>query len=245
MQPRLAPPRTAVLALEPNWGLVALRGILALILAVAAFLAPQPTVATLGLLVGIYALIDGLAAIAAALRRRAGASRFPLLLEGIAGVVLGVLILVLPGAGTIALVTLVAAWSILTGIFELLLALRLRQELPGELLTLLGGLASLALGVLLLVSPGAGVTAVAWLIGAYAFVYAVLMLTLALRLRGRHELAQGPTAMIGRPISPTTLAPATASPTMSRGAPAGSAGGATRMGIRQGNRGSGRRGRGV
>lgn len=236
IDPRLQPRRATILALEPNWWLVALRGLFALVLAIAAFLVPQPTVAALGLVFGFYALFDGGAAIVAALRRPSSrTSRLPLLLEGLAGLIVGVLILVLPGAGTIAVVALVAVWSILTGVFELLVAARLRLELPGEILTLLGGLASLALGVLLLVFPRAGVTAVAWLIGAYALVYGVLMLLLALRLRGRHELAQGPTGMSGRLLSPTDQGAKPRRASAAGPVGSGEARSRGRQGLRQGN----------
>jgi len=57
----------------------------------------------------------------------------------------------------------------------------------------LGGLASVGLGVLLLFYPGAGALAVVWWIGSFAFIFGVLLLALAVRLRaeGRETLPAG------------------------------------------------------
>jgi uncharacterized membrane protein HdeD (DUF308 family) len=82
------------------------------------------------------------------------------------------------------LLCLVAAWAIVTGLFEIVAAVRLRRELEGEWALALGGVLSVLFGLGLAVAPGAWTLAVIWLIGAYAITFGASLLALAFRLRG-------------------------------------------------------------
>jgi uncharacterized membrane protein HdeD (DUF308 family) len=110
-----------------------------------------------------------------------------LLLEGIAGVGVGVLTIVWPGITAIALLYLIAAWAVVTGVLEIVAAVRLRKAIRGEWMLALAGVASVLLGVLLFAFPGAGALAVVWWIGAYAVFAGALLVGLSLRL---HRLGQ-------------------------------------------------------
>ena len=99
-----------------------------------------------------------------------------MLLEGIVGIAVGVLT-------ALALLYLIAAWTIVTGIFEIVEAVRLRREIKGEWLLVLGGIAALVFGVILVILPGAGALAVIWLIGAYSILFGIVLLGLAFRLQ--------------------------------------------------------------
>ena len=81
------------------------------------------------------------------------------------------------------LILLLALWAVLSGVVQLLAAWRLRQVMPGEWLLAVLGLLSLALGLTLAFSPGAGAVAMLWLIALYALVAGVLMVLLAFKLR--------------------------------------------------------------
>jgi uncharacterized membrane protein HdeD (DUF308 family) len=109
-----------------------------------------------------------------------------LLLEGVLGISAGVLTILWPGITGLVLLFLIAYWAIATGIFEVVAAVRLRQEVAGEWLLALSGVVSVLFGVALLIWPAAGALAVAWLIAAYALASGALMLGLAFRLRGHH-----------------------------------------------------------
>jgi uncharacterized membrane protein HdeD (DUF308 family) len=106
-----------------------------------------------------------------------------LLIEGIAGIAAGILTFIWPNITELILLYLIAFWAILTGILEIAAAIQLRKELTGEWLLVLGGLASLVFGIIMVFSPGAGATALIWLVGAYAIVFGVLLVVLGFKLR--------------------------------------------------------------
>jgi uncharacterized membrane protein HdeD (DUF308 family) len=166
-----------------NWWLVVLRGVLAILFGVAAFLWPNVTVVVLVLMFGAYALIDGIFAIIAALTHRESHSWGWLLVEGLVGVAAGVITFAWPEITTVALLYLIAAWALITGIFEIVAAIRLRHEIDNEWALALGGLISVALGVLMVLWPAASVLALVWLIAAYAITFGVLLIVLGFRLR--------------------------------------------------------------
>jgi uncharacterized membrane protein HdeD (DUF308 family) len=89
-----------------------------------------------------------------------------------------------PGITALSLLVVIAWWAILTGVFEIVAAIRLRQELTNEWLLILSGVLSVAFGVLLIVMPNAGALSIIWLIGIYAVLYGILLLALAFRLKG-------------------------------------------------------------
>ena len=171
--------------LARNWWALALRGVVAILFGLAALIWPGLTLTALVLLFGAYALVDGVFAVVAALAR-AGRERrwWVLLLEGLLGIAVGILTLVWPGITGLVLLLFIAAWAIITGVVEIVAAIRLRREIEGEFLLGLGGVISVIFGLLLIVRPGAGAVAVAWLIGIYAILFGALMLALAFRLRG-------------------------------------------------------------
>ena len=77
-----------------------------------------------------------------------------------------------------------SAWSIVTGIFRIAAAIRLRREIEGEWLLILNGLLSVAFGIVIVILPGAGLVWLVWMVGLYAIVFGVILVALGFRLRG-------------------------------------------------------------
>jgi len=173
-----------VIVLARNWWALALRGLFAILFGIAAFAWPGITLGALVLLYGAYALVDGVFAIAAAVVGRTdGMPWWALVLEGVAGIAVGIMTFAWPGITALVLLYLIAAWAVVTGIFEIVAAVRLRKEIQGEWLLALSGILSVLFGFALVFNPLAGALAVVWLIGAYAIAFGVLMIALAFRLR--------------------------------------------------------------
>jgi uncharacterized membrane protein HdeD (DUF308 family) len=170
--------------LSRNWWVVLLRGLVGILFGIMTFFAPGISLAALVLVFGAYAFADGVLTLVSAIRRRSTIDRWWILvLEGIAGILVGIVTLFVPGITALVLLYLIAAWALVTGVLELAAAIRLRKVITNEWLLALGGIVSILLGVLLIVEPGAGALAVVIWIGAYAFVFGALLVGLSLRLR--------------------------------------------------------------
>ncbi|HEX5395935.1 MAG TPA: HdeD family acid-resistance protein [Candidatus Limnocylindria bacterium] len=183
--------RTAVvLELARGWWTFVLRGVLAIIFGIMAFAWPGPTVVVLVWLFAAWAIVDGASSLLGAFRSKQSGSRWWQVLEGLAGIVAGVIAFLWLGLAAVALVLLIAAWAIVTGIFEIVAAVRLRREISNELWLAVGGVISILFGIVLVLNPGAGLLSLAWLIGLLVIVFGVSMVLLGWRLRGVNEMAK-------------------------------------------------------
>ena len=164
-----------------NWWIPVVRGVVGILFGLLVFAYTSTAIQVFVYLFGAYALLDGIVALALAFDVSRG--RGWLILSGIAGIAAGILTFLYPSATAVALVYIVAAWAILTGIFEIVAAFEWRQVLSDMWMLGLGGVLSIILGVLLFSSPSAGLLAWAWLIAIYAIVYGVLYIATGIRLR--------------------------------------------------------------
>jgi uncharacterized membrane protein HdeD (DUF308 family) len=176
-----------VTKLARNWWAFVLRGLFALLVGLMAFVWPGVTIGSLTLVYGFYTLLDGIFTVMAAWSHRSSERWWVLLLSGLLGIAAGVIAFVSPGVTALALLTVIAARSILTGLLEIVAAIRLRQKIENEWSLGLGGLASIVFGVLLLIWPGSGLVAISWTLGVYAFAFGVMMLLLGSRLHGLNK----------------------------------------------------------
>jgi uncharacterized membrane protein HdeD (DUF308 family) len=179
--------------LARHWWAFIVRGALAIAFGLLALIWPGITLLVLAVVFGAYAFVDGVFAAVAAVHAK-GTERIPLILGAIAGILIGVVTFFWPGATLFALTILIGAWALVTGIFQIVAAIRLRRELPGEWIHLLTGLVSVLLGLMVLFWPVSGAVAVAWLIGIYAIIFGVLVISMGLQVRKRGQRpAHGPT----------------------------------------------------
>jgi uncharacterized membrane protein HdeD (DUF308 family) len=166
-----------------NWWTFLLRGVAALLFGVIALIWPALGLLYLVILFGVYAFVDGLLAMTAAFAGVGGQRWWALLIEGIIGIVIAVLVVALPAVSALALVYLIAFWAILTGILEIMGGIQLRDFIKNEWLFILAGILSVAFGILVIRNPVAGAVAEIWIIGAYAIVFGVVNVGVALKLR--------------------------------------------------------------
>lgn len=177
-----------MIILADNWWAFVLRGIAAIIFGIIAFLVPGMALLTLVFLFGFYATADGIFGIAAAFDLRRSRTRtdtpwWALLISGVISIIAGVLAFAWPGPSAFALLMVIAAWMIVTGIFQIVAAVRLRKQIRGEWVMALGGVLSIITGTLIALFPGPGALAMVIWIGAFAFVYGILLIVLGVKLR--------------------------------------------------------------
>ena len=176
--------------LARNWWAVALRGLAAVLFGLLTIFLPGVTLVTLVLLFGAYVLVDGVFNAIAAFR--SASHHWALLIEGLIGILAGIVTFTWPAMTAIVLLYLIAFWAILTGAFEIVAGIRLRNVIANEWALILMGALSLLFGAFILFAPGAGALAIVLWIGVYALIFGILLLALAFRLRGfRHVAAEG------------------------------------------------------
>ena len=178
-----------------NWRWFMVRGVLALLLGIGAIVFPLSAVFAFTMVFAAYCFIDGIASLVAGMRgaREPGHRWGALVFSGIVGILIGVLFLLAPLVATvtysIVVLVMLATWAIVTGVLEIVAAVRLRKEIEGEWLLGASGAISVLLGlgivVLAVPNPVASILSAAWLIALFAFGTGLVLVTQALRLRKR------------------------------------------------------------
>lgn len=173
---------TAIESVVKHWWVFLVRGVLAILFGCIAFARPGLTLGALVLLFGAWALVDGIMTTVAA-PAFAGTRHFWwLLLDGVLGIVVGVLTFTYPPAAAASLLLLLALWLTFGGVFRIGAAIELRKELTNEWALVLSGLFSIAAGFLTVYRPNESAVAWMWVIGTYAILYGILMITVGMRV---------------------------------------------------------------
>lgn len=162
-----------------HWWILLVRGLAAMLFGVLAFVWPGLTLASLVLLYGAYCLVDGVIALTGGF----GGGFWQSLILGLVSIGAGIATFLYPGLTAMVLLFLIAAWAIVRGIFEIVVAIEFRKVIEGEWLLVVAGLLSVAFGVLLIINPGAGALSVVWILGIYALVFGALLTALSFRVR--------------------------------------------------------------
>jgi len=172
--------------LAQHWWVVLLRGLLAIVFGLLAYAWPGLALASLVLLWGAYALVDGVFEVVAGVRGKLGS----LILLGVLGIAAGLVTFFWPGVTAITLLYIIAFWAIVAGVLQISAAIRLRKEVEGEWLWILSGVCTVILGFLLIARPGAGALSVIWLIASFAIAWGILLVILAFKLKKLHGSVQ-------------------------------------------------------
>ena len=170
--------------LSKKWWVLLLRGALAIAFGVLTWTQPGITLSALVMLFGFYVLADGVLGVWTAIAGHRELDHWiALVLWGAVSIGVGILTFTAPGLTAIALLFYVAIWAIATGALQIVAAIRLRKEIEGEWLLVLGGLVSVVFGVMLMSRPGVGALAVLGIIAIYAVIFGVILVILAFKVR--------------------------------------------------------------
>lgn len=194
-----------MLVLVGRWWTFVLRGVLAILFGLTTAFVPGLALLTLILLFGFYALADGVLNLIAAFRRDNTTQQpwWSLLISGLLGLAAGLIALFMPGLTAFALLYVISAWAVITGVMAIIAAVRLRKQIEREWLLALAGVLSVVFGVLIAVFPGAGALALALWIAAYAVVLGILLIVLGLKLRTRiRGIVDHPSPRVDHSVAP-------------------------------------------
>ncbi len=186
-------------SISSNWWAFIIKGFLALIFSVLAFIMPVTAILALAIVFGAFALADGIFGIIASVRKIRKGKRWGwLIFSAIISILAGIAVIVSPLIATVVIASFLWAsisfWSIFVGISEIITALRLRKEIKGELWMIFSGLFSVILGAIILwmfiTQPEDVLLASGWLLGINAFLSAMTYFFLGFKLKKHHKMVQ-------------------------------------------------------
>ncbi|WP_370578150.1 HdeD family acid-resistance protein [Snodgrassella alvi] len=174
--------------LSKNWWIVLLRGIAALIFGLLTWFYPFPAtniaIMIMVIFFGVYVLTDGVMGVAISISgRKSHQDWWLMLIWGIVSILAGILTFFVPGITWLVLITFIAVWALVSGIFQIITAIRLRKTIQGEWWMIVAGILSVLVGIILLIDPVQGSIALTLVIGVYAALFGVMNIALAFRLR--------------------------------------------------------------
>lgn len=173
-----------IATMKQNWWLPVVRGVFAILFGAIALFMPGLALTALVVVFGIYALLDGAIAVYNAFQNRKRYEHWWInLIEGVIGVIAGIIALIMPVLAGITLLLVMGFWAIATGVMQVYLAFRLRKEIDNEVYLGIAGILSILFGLFVILFPLGGALAIAWLIGIYSILFGAFMIALGLRLR--------------------------------------------------------------
>jgi uncharacterized membrane protein HdeD (DUF308 family) len=173
--------------LARNWWAFVVRGVFAVLFGLIALFLPGVTMLSLVLVFAAYAIVDGIFAIVAAVNAAKQGERWGVfVLEGLVDIIAGVAAAAWPAITVVVFVAVVAAWALITGGLMFAAALNV-DGAHGRWWLVLGAVASVVYGIMLVLAPAIGALVLTWWIGAYALVFGIAMLVFAFNLRARFK----------------------------------------------------------
>jgi uncharacterized membrane protein HdeD (DUF308 family) len=176
------------------------RGLLALAVGVVALAWPDVTVLALVIMFAVYAFVEAAAQVALAFSSARAKPVVGHLLVGLVDVAAGVVALAWPGATALVLVLLVGSWALVTGVIEFAAGFRSGETAGTRAIFIVGGLVSVAFGVVLFARPDMGAITLALLFGLFNVTVGTWMLVQGVQLRSAdqkiHSLAEPVTTRV-------------------------------------------------
>lgn len=184
------------------WWVFLLRGISSVLLGWLALILPRINLAIQVQAFGLYALADGALAIVAAFGAPR-ASRWWLVALGVAGIATGTVILVQPALVVAALFVAIAAWALVSGVMQVIGAIRLHKQIDCGWSLAFAGALSMGFGTILLMQPAVIGLTLIFAVAACAIAYGALLIVFSLRLN-EHMHARALLAEQRAEITPQT-----------------------------------------
>jgi uncharacterized membrane protein HdeD (DUF308 family) len=188
------------------WKLLLVRGVIGIVLGIVLVAWPKATLGVLMILIGIWALIDGIGLAAQIFDKSAGNSQKVLFaVMALIAILVGFMAIFHPGTAVRAITWLVGVWLLVRGLFELVGAFSSTISAPRWLLVV-SALLDLVLGWLFVANPGESAKAVTVVIGILAIAWGVVFVVLALAARSATKNLPDDVSSLPPMIPPTATA---------------------------------------
>jgi uncharacterized membrane protein HdeD (DUF308 family) len=183
-----------------SWWVLLMRGLLAIALGIVVFTRPVITLSAIVLGFSLYCVFEGAASLFSVVTGRIDREhRWFAIMEGIIGIAVGIMTFRTPGITGTILMFFIAVWALATGVLRIVEGVQFRKQISGEVWLILGGLASIAFAMLVLMRPLAGALAMVRVLGAYALVLGATEILLAFELRSLRRIDRTRPPDSGRP----------------------------------------------
>jgi uncharacterized membrane protein HdeD (DUF308 family) len=166
------------------------RGITCILLGVCTLFWPGISLKIVLIIFGLYMLADGLVQIFASVGHVQHDREWWIhLFRGVMSTILGIFTLLAPFFTAVVLVYYIACWLMVIGVVEIIVGIRLRKRIKGEGWYIAGGIVTLLLACLIIVFPLSSAVNFIWVLGIYALLYGIALLSAYVRIRRRHAKA--------------------------------------------------------
>ena len=169
--------------IRKNWWLLLVRGLLVLVLGIFAIYSPGAVLATFLLYIGIVALLGGVFTIIATLFSK-DSDKMTGILEGLLYLVIGVLFLWSPLFVVASIIYFIAIWALVSGIMQIVSAIRLRKIISNEWIGIVSGIISILFALILFFNVVESANAVIMTFGVFAIISGLLQIMLSFKLKG-------------------------------------------------------------
>jgi uncharacterized membrane protein HdeD (DUF308 family) len=171
---------------KARW-LLGVRGVLSIAMGVVILVWPGISLVALTIVVGAYALANGITELGYAFTAEGKSQRGWFVFSGLLGIGFGVMVLAWPGISSLALLYVIGGYAIAIGVLAIGASFQLPLDGRDAAFMILGGLVAILFGIVMFARPGAGALATLALIAAFALATGVSQLVVAI---GGKQLAE-------------------------------------------------------
>ncbi len=170
-------------ALQKSWWTVLVRGILILLFGLFALFSPGAVLASIIFYLGFVAAISGIFTIIGSIFSK-DEGKMTGVLEGVIYLIIGILFIASPMFVLASLVYFVAIWALISGIMQIIYAIKLRKVISSEWIAILSGVISIIFAVVLFSNVVASGNAVVMVIGIFAIISGIMYIMLSFKIKG-------------------------------------------------------------
>ncbi len=170
-------------ALQKSWWTVLVRGILLLLFGLFALFSPGAVLASIILYLGIVAAISGIFTIVGSIFSKSE-GKIMGVLEGLIYLIIGIVFIMSPLFVLASLVYFIAIWALISGIMQIIYAIKLRKVIANEWLAILSGVISIIFALVLFSNVVASGNAVVMVIGIFAVISGIMYIMLSFKIKG-------------------------------------------------------------